>query len=82
MFRAILTYFTEKKIVTLVVLASMMIGFMVVVCAAAVFAPKAHTNDNTHVATMLIDAKRDTWEYTYFDSWKWDNLRTLDGLSA
>ncbi|MBQ6928312.1 MAG: hypothetical protein IJQ36_08375 [Oscillospiraceae bacterium] len=22
-----------------------------------------------------LDMKRDTWEYVYFDSWKWENLR-------
>ena len=32
MFRAILTYFAVKKIVTFVVLAAMMIGLLAVVC--------------------------------------------------
>ena len=82
MFRAILTYFAVKKIVTFVVLAAMMIGLLAVVCVVAVFAPKADTNENTHVTAMLSDNKRDTWEYTYFDSWKWENLRTLDVLGA
>ena len=82
MFRAILTYFAVKKIVTFVVLAAMMIGLLAVVCVVAVFAPKADTNENTHVASVLSDSKRDTWEYTYFDSWKWENLRTLNVLGA
>ena len=82
MFKAILTYFAVKQIVTFVVLAAMMIGLLAVVCVTAVFAPKDDTNENTHVAAMLSDSKRDTWEYVYFDSWKWENLRTLDVLGA
>ena len=82
MFKAILTYFAVKQIVTFVVLAAMMIGLLAVVCVVAVFAPKADANENTHVASVLSDSKRDTWEYTYFDSWKWENLRTLNVLGA
>ena len=75
MFRAILTYFAVKKIVTFVVLAAMMIGLLAVVCVVAVFAPKADTNENTHVNAI-------TREYTHFDSREWENLRTLDVLGA
>ena len=82
MFRAILTYFAVKKIVTFVVLAAMMIGLLAVVCVVAVFAPKADTNENTHVNTMLNDNNRVTREYTHFDSREWENLRTLDVLGA
>ena len=82
MFKAILTYLAVKQIVTFVVLAAMMIGLLAVVCVAAVFAPKADTNEDTHVTATLSDNNRDTWEYTYFDSWKWENLRTLDVLGA
>ena len=82
MFKAILTYFAVKQIITFVVLAAMMIGLLAVVCVVAVFAPKDDANDNTHVETMLSDTKRDTCEHVYFDSWKWENLRTLDVLSA
>jgi len=60
----------------------MMIGLLAVVCVAAVFAPKADANDNTHAATTLSDSKRDTSEYVYFDSWKWENLRMLNVLTA
>ena len=60
----------------------MMIGLLAVVCVVAVFAPKADTIENTHVTSVPSDSKRDTWEYTYFDSWKWENLRTLDVLGA
>ena len=81
MFRAILTYFAVKKIVTFVVLAAMMIGLLAVVCVVAVFAPKADTNENTHV-TAMNDNTRDTREYTHFDSREWENLRTLDVLGA
>ena len=81
MFRAILTYFAVKKVVTFVVLAAMMIGLLAVVCVAAVFAPKADTNENTHV-TAMNDNTRDTREYTHFSSREWENLRTLDVLGA
>ena len=67
MFRAILTYFAVKKIVTFVVLAAM---------------PKADTNENPHVTAMLTDNNRNTREYTHFDSREWENLRTLDVLGA
>jgi len=33
-------------------------------------------------AAILSDSKRDTWKYTCFDSWKWENLRTLIVLGA
>ncbi|MBR0311604.1 MAG: hypothetical protein IJQ98_04325 [Oscillospiraceae bacterium] len=86
MFKAILTYFAVKQIVTFVVLTAMMIGLLAVVCVVAVFAPKAdtneNTNENTNVTAVLSNSKRDTWEYTYFDSWKWENLRTLDVFGA
>jgi len=82
MFKAILTYFAVKQIVTFVVLTAMMIGLLAVVCVVALFAPKADTNENTHVTAVLSNSKRDTWEYTYFDSWKWENLRTLDVFGA
>jgi len=82
MFRAILTYFAVKKIVTFVVLAAMMIGLLAVVCVVAVFAPKADTNENTHVIAMRNENSRDTREYTHFDSRERENLRTLDVLGA
>jgi hypothetical protein len=48
----------------------------------AVFAPKADTNENTHLNAMLNDNNRVTREYTHFDSREWENLRTLDILGA
>ena len=82
MFRAILTYFAVKKIVTFVVLTAMMIGLLAVVCVVAVFAPKADTDENTHVNAMLNDNNRVTRECTHFDSREWESLRTLDVLGA
>ena len=82
MFKAILTYFAVKKIITFVVMAARMIGLLAVVCVVAVFAPKADTNENTHVNAMLNDNNRVTREYTHFDSREWENLRTLDVLGA
>ena len=60
----------------------MMIGLLAVVCVVAVFAPKTDTNENSHVTAMLNDSNRDTREYTHFDSWEWEKLRTLDVLGA
>ena len=83
MFRAILTYFAVKKVVTFVVLAAMMIGLLAVVCVTAVFASKADTtNEDNHLAAVIGDTRQDTREYICFDSVKMENLRTLDVLGA
>ena len=83
MFRAILTYFAVKKVVTFVVLAAMMIGLLAVVCVTAVFASKADTtNEDNHLAAVIGDTRQDTREYICFDSVKMENLRPLDVLGA
>ena len=83
MFRAIITYFAVKKVVTFVVLAAMMIGLLAVVCVTAVFASKADTtNEDNHLAAVIGDTRQDTREYICFDSVKMENLRTLDVLGA
>ena len=58
----------------------MMIGLLAVVCLTAFFAPKADTNDYSYLAAVLNDNSSDTLEYTYFDSGKLENLKTVDVL--
>ena len=83
MFRAMLTYFAVKKVVTFVVLAAMMIGLLAVVCVTAVFASKADTtSEDNHLAAVIGDTRQDTREYICFDFVKMENLRTLDVLGA
>ena len=83
MFKAILTYFAVKQIVTFVVLAAMMIGLLAVVCVTAVFASQDDsTNENTHVTAVLSDNNSDTREFIGFDSRTTENLGMLNGFGA
>lgn len=80
---AILAYIAEKKVITFVVLAAMMIGLLAVVCVTAVFVSKTDTSDNSHLAEVLSDNNRNTREYIHFDFRKWENpgaLSTFEGL--
>ena len=79
-FEAILTYIAVKKLITFVVLAAMMIGLLAVVCVTAFFVSNADTNDNSYNAAVLNDNSSDTLDYTYFNSGKLENLKTVDVL--
>ena len=53
MFKAILTYFAARKIVSFVVCAAMMVGLLTVCLVAAAFAPQASAEEmNPYVDTF------------------------------
>ena len=68
MFKALLTYFAVKKLVTFVVLAAMMIGLLAVVCIAAVFAPMISTEATDGPAVTVADTQRVETVHTSADA--------------